>query len=82
VTSIHLATAQRQELFDHYRRNADPEVRLRAHILLPLDAGRSWATVSAVLFCSACTISRWKRRFEKEGANAASRQSGRRSGAS
>jgi putative transposase len=70
VSSIHLAPAERQELFGHYRRDADPEVRLRAHILLLLDAGHPWATISAVLFCSISTISRWKRRFEKEGADA------------
>jgi transposase len=38
--------------------------------LLLLDAGHSWATISAVLFCSLSTISRWKRRFEAEGADA------------
>jgi hypothetical protein len=70
VTSIHLTAAQRQDLFDHYRRAADPEVRLHAHILLLLDAGHPWATVSAVLFCSVSTISRWKRRFEKDGPDA------------
>jgi putative transposase len=70
VPSIPVTLAERQELFDHYRRDADPEVRLRAHILLLLDAGHPWVTISAVLFCSASTISRWKRRFEKDGANA------------
>jgi transposase len=70
VTSIRLTPAQRQELFDHYRRDAVPEVRLRAHILLLLDAGHPWATIGAVLFCSASTISRWKWRFEEEGVDA------------
>src|SRR6476660_175134 len=70
VSSIRLTPAGRQVLLGRYRRDADPEVRLRAHILLLLDAGHPWATISAVLFCSACTISRWKRRFEKEGADA------------
>jgi transposase len=70
VTSIRLTTTQRQTLFDHYRRDAAPEVRLRAHILLLLDAGHPWATVGAVLFCSASTISRWKRRFEQDGTDA------------
>jgi transposase len=70
MPSITLTPAERQTLFDHYRRSADPEVRLRAHILLLLDAGHPWATISAVLFCSASTISRWKRRYEKEGADA------------
>jgi hypothetical protein len=67
VPSILLTVAERQGLLDHYRRAADPKIRLRAHILLLLDAGHPWATISAVLFCSVSTISRWKRRFEAEG---------------
>ena len=70
MTGIHLTRAERQDLLDRYRRSADPEVRLRAHILLLLDAGHPWATISAVLFCSFSTISRWKRRFEAEGVDA------------
>jgi transposase len=70
VTSIYLTSVQRQELFDHYRRDADPTVRLRAHILLLLEAGHPWATIGAVLFCSPGTISRWKQRFEAGGADA------------
>src|SRR5918993_394292 len=70
MASIHLTTAERQELLDHYRRAAAPDVRLRAHILLLLDAGFPWATICAVLFCSPGTISRWKRRYEKDGADA------------
>src|SRR5262245_41331807 len=70
MTSIQLTPAERQELFACYRRGGAPEVQLRAHILLLLDAGHPWATVSAVLFCSVSTISRWKRRFEAEGVDA------------
>jgi len=70
VTRIRLTQAERRELLDHYRRSANPEVRLRAHILLLLDAEHPWATISAVLFCSFSTISRWKRRFEAEGVDA------------
>jgi transposase len=70
MTSIHLTPSDRQTLLDHYRRSPDAEVRLRAHILLLLADGHPWATVSAVLFCSLDTISRWKRRFEAEGVNA------------
>jgi hypothetical protein len=55
---MRLTTAERQDLLGHYRRSAEPDVRLRAHIPLLLDAGHSWATVGAVLFCSTSTISR------------------------
>ena len=64
MTSIRLTTAERQTLLDHYRRAADPAGGHRAHILLLLGAGHPWATISAVLFRSTSTISRWKRRFE------------------
>jgi len=70
VTSIRLTPAERQELLDHYRRSADPDVGHRAHILLLLADGYPWATVSAVLFCSLSTISRWKARFEEDGVDA------------
>lgn len=70
MSSIHLTPTERQGLLGRYRRAADPEVRLRAHILLLLDSGYSWATVGAVLFCSPGTISRWKRRFGSDGADA------------
>jgi putative transposase len=70
VSSISLTPAERQTLLGQYRRSADPEVRLRAHILLLLHAGHPWATISAVLFCSFSTISRWSRRFEAEGVDA------------
>ncbi|MFO0847611.1 MAG: helix-turn-helix domain-containing protein [Gemmataceae bacterium] len=68
--NIRLTVAERRELLDHYRRSTDPDARARGHILLLLDAGHTWATVSAVLFCSMSTISRWNRRFEKEGVDA------------
>jgi putative transposase len=70
MPSNRLSLENRKTLLDHYRRSADPEVRLRAHILLLLDAGHPWATISAVLFCSFSTISRWKQRFEAEGVEA------------
>ena len=54
-------------LLDHHRRAAALDVRLRTHIPLLLDAGYPCVTISAVLFCSVSTISRWKLRFEAEG---------------
>src|SRR4051812_6453391 len=65
-----LPPPERERLLTHYRRSPEPDMRLRAHILLLLDAGHPWATISAVLFCSVSTIGRWKRRFESEGVDA------------
>jgi transposase len=70
MCSIRLSSADRNTLLDHYRRAADPDVRLRAHILLLLADGHAWASISAVLFCSLATIGRWKGRFEAEGVGA------------
>jgi transposase len=70
VNGTRLTPAERRDLLDYYRRSAGPEVRLRAHILLLLEAGHPWATISAVLFCSTSTISRWQRRFEEQGVDA------------
>lgn len=61
--SIQLTADERNALLDHYRADPDPQVRLRAHIILLLAQGLPWATVAAVLFCSSRTIARWKDRF-------------------
>ena len=59
--SISLA-APRNTLLDYYRcPYHQPELRLRAHILLLLADGYAWATIAAVLYCSTRTIARWKR---------------------
>jgi putative transposase len=70
MTSIRLTSAERRDVLALYRRTGDPQIRLRSHILLLLDAGHPWATIGAVLFCSVSTISRWRRRYEQEGVNA------------
>jgi putative transposase len=63
--SISLRPGERNALLELYRsRFHDPQLRLRAHILLLLADGHSWATVAAVLYCSSRTIARWKSRFE------------------
>jgi transposase len=67
VTSIRLTPDDRNTLLDHYRRDPDPQVRLRAHILLLLAGGYPWATVAAVLFTSPDTIARWTTRFRLGG---------------
>ena len=44
--SVTLDARQRQALLDRYRKDPDPEVRFRAHILLLLADGHTWATVA------------------------------------
>src|SRR4051812_38587413 len=70
MTEVRLSAADRHSLLGLYRGDPDPRVRLRAHILLLLADGRSWATVAAVLFTSPATIARWKGRFDTGGADA------------
>src|SRR5512135_3351253 len=65
--SVTLDARQRQALLDRYRKDHDPEVRFRAHILLLLADGHTWATVCTLLFCSSRTIDRWVKRFHQEG---------------
>jgi putative transposase len=65
--SITLDARQRQALLDRYRKDLDPEVRFRSHILLLLADGHTWATVATLLFCSSRTIDRWVKRFHEEG---------------
>ena len=62
-STIALSSQQRNALLDSYRSDPDPQLRLRAHIVLLLAAGYTWAVVTAVLFCSRRTIARWKGRF-------------------
>jgi putative transposase len=67
MTSIRLTAEDRNTLLGYYRRDPDPQVRLRAHILLLLADGHAWATIAAVLFTSPDTIARWKSRFHRGG---------------
>jgi hypothetical protein len=70
ANSIRMTPAQRQALLEQYRKGANPRARLRAHILLLLAEGYSWAVIAGVLFCSTRTIARWKTRVETEGLGA------------
>jgi putative transposase len=65
--SFTLDAPQRRALLDRYRKDHDPDSRFRAHILLLLDDGHSWAAVTTLLFCSSRTIDRWVKRFRTEG---------------
>src|SRR3954453_18770787 len=62
-----LDARQRRALLDRYRTDPEPEVRFRAHILLLLADGHTWATACALLFCSSRTVDRWVKRFQAEG---------------
>ena len=62
-----LTTKQRDELLQIYRKDTDPELRFRAHIILLLAEGHTWDTIEALLFCSSRTLDRWKKRFEAQG---------------
>lgn len=78
--SVILDARQRQAWLDRYRKDADPEARFRAHLLLLLADGHCWATVAAMLFCSSRTIDRGVQRFHREGVDAvAGHKPGRRS---
>jgi putative transposase len=68
--SIVLGSSQRKRLLELYRKEPDPQVRLRAHVVLLLADGHAWALIAAVLFCSTATIARWKARFESGGVEA------------
>lgn len=64
--SIPLTADERNTLLCYYRSDPDPQLRLRAHIILLLAEGLSWAMIGTVLFCSSRTIARWKTRFEQD----------------
>src|SRR6516165_8122968 len=64
--SIYLTDQECKTLLDHYRADPDPQLRLRAHIILLLAQGLPWADIAAVLFCSSRTIARWKGRFQQD----------------
>src|SRR4051794_9815886 len=62
-SSITLNADERNTLLHFYRRDSDPVLRLRAHIILLLADGVAWATITALLYCSSRTVARWQRRF-------------------
>ena len=65
--SITLTDDQRDTLLRYYRGPFDSPLRLRAHILLLLDDGRTWDDICRTLYCSSRTIARWKQRWHSEG---------------
>ena len=65
--SIAVCPSDRKILLDLVRHGAQAQQRLRAHILLLLADGHSWALIAAVLFTSPSTIDRWRRRYVSRG---------------
>jgi len=55
---------------DHYRKSTNPDIRLRAHILLLLADGYPWSQIAAMLYTSSSTICYWKNRLQREGLEA------------
>jgi putative transposase len=75
---LSLKIKQRDELLTLYRKDPDPELRFRAHIILLLGEGHPWDTVESMLFCSSRTVDRWLKRYQTEGiAGLAGRKRGR-----
>lgn len=68
--SIRLRAPERKAALQVLRRATDPELRLRVHILLLLDAGQPWALIVAVLFTSTATVNRWRKRYLRGGLDA------------
>ena len=66
MNSIVLLDEERKTLLDYLRKHPDPPMRLRAHIILLLADGHTWATVCAVLYCSSRTVDRWQARFRQD----------------
>src|SRR5437588_188382 len=62
---ITVTADERATLLDYLRQAPQPELRQRAHIVLLLADGYTWASIAAVLYCSSRTIARWKGRFDQ-----------------
>jgi len=53
---LRITAYERQALLEQYRNGVSTRARLRAHILLLLAEGYSWAVITGFLFCSTRTI--------------------------
>jgi transposase len=63
TSTISISADERKTLLHHLRRHQDPQLRLRAHIILLLADGYTWSLICAALYCSSRTVARWKGRF-------------------
>jgi transposase len=70
ASNLSVGATQRDLLLHHYRRNPDPGVRARAHIILLLAEGHPWSLITSALYCSPRTVARWMHRFEDRGVDA------------
>lgn len=65
--SIALSERECKQLVGIYHKHADPEVRRRAHMILLLNRGMTWAMIASILYCSSRTIARWRKHYLREG---------------
>jgi putative transposase len=73
-----LTATQRGALLDIYRKDPDPELRSRAHILLLLGEGHPRDAIEAMPSRSSRTVDRWPKRSRAEGVSGlAGRERGR-----
>jgi len=63
--TIAIRPSDRKVLLNIVKTANTHEQRLRAHILLLLDDGHTWATIAAVLYTSSSTINRWRNASSK-----------------
>jgi transposase len=63
MNAIVLKTDERRTLLDLLRKHPDARLRLRAHIILLLADGHTWADIALFLYCSSRTIARWQHCF-------------------
>src|SRR6516162_6467327 len=64
-SSIVLQPDERKSLLHSYRHAADPALHLRAHLILLLADGYTWAAIADLCYCSTRTIARWQGRFQQ-----------------
>ena len=67
-TGLVLTTEQRTELETRERsRRGRADAARRARVILQLDAGETYASITVKTGCSSRTIALWKHRFEADG---------------
>jgi putative transposase len=67
---LSLTTKRRDELLTLCRKDPDPELRFRAHIILSQGEGHPRDAIEAMLFCTSRAAGRWLERFQAGGSPA------------